>query len=71
MLTNVYELTETGLVFLGQTDAAMYETVNLNSDRIRMIRLDDTGNEGIPIPVYGLYRIGNDGMPVCFETIEQ
>lgn len=69
MRTNVYEFTADGLTFVGQTDMAMAETVELNPDRIRMVRLEE--REGIPVPIYGICKVSSDGMPVWFETIEQ
>ena len=66
--TNVYEITGNGIFFLGQTDMALDKTVNLNPDRIRMMRLDESGD--LPVPVYGICKVGGDGMPVWLETIE-
>lgn len=66
--TNVYEITEDGISFLGQTDTALCETVTLDPDRLRMMRLDESGD--LPVPVYGISKVGDDGMPVWLETIE-
>ncbi|MBQ4353965.1 MAG: hypothetical protein IJC71_03630 [Clostridia bacterium] len=67
--TNVYEITGEGISFIGQTDAVMYETVHLDPDRILMMRLDESG--GAPVQIYGICRVGDDGMPVWIETAEK
>lgn len=66
--TNVYEIGKDGISFVGQADCAMYKTVCLDPDRIPMIRLDTGGD--VPVPVYGICKVGENGMPVWLETIE-
>jgi len=69
-LTNVYEITACGISYIGQTDCAIYETVTLDPARIPMMRFEEREDAELPVPVYGICRVGDDGMPVWLETIK-
>jgi len=62
--TRIYEVTKGGLMSCGQVDAAIYEQLNCSPERLLMVGSDYVSSGYTMLMTYGLYRIGEDGMPV-------
>lgn len=68
--TRVYEVTKGGLSTCGQVDAAIYEELNCNPDRLLMVSNDYVFSGAAMLMPYGIYRVGEDGLPVLVQEDE-
>lgn len=62
--TRVYEVTEFGRVQRGQVDAAIHEELSCNPERLLMAGNDYVFSGSAMLMPYGLYRVGEDGLPM-------
>lgn len=62
--TRVYEITEFGRLQRGQVDAAIHEELSCNPERLLMVGNDYVSSGSAMLMPYGLYRVGEDGLPV-------
>ena len=68
--TRVYEVTKGGLSTCGQVDAAIYKELNCNPERLLMVGNDYVSSGSAMLMPYGIYRVGEDGLPVLVQEGE-
>ena len=68
--TRVYAVTKGGLSTCGQVDAAIYEELNCNPERLLMVGNDYASSGSAMLMPYGIYRVGEDGLPVLVQEDE-
>ena len=68
--TRVYEFTDFGLLTCGQVEAAMCEEMNCNPERLLMINNDHVSFGATMLMPYGIYCVGEDGLPVPVQEDE-
>ena len=68
--TRVYEVTKGGLSTCGQVDAAIYEELNCNPERLLMVGNDYASSGSAMLMPYGIYCVGEDGLPVLVQEDE-
>lgn len=69
-LTRVYEFTDFGLRTCGQVAAAMYKEINCNPERLLMVNSDCVFSGAVMLLSYGIYRVGDNGLPVPVQEDE-
>lgn len=68
--TRVYEVTKGGLLTCGQVDTAIYKELNCNPERLLMVGNDYASSGSAMLMPYGIYRVGEDGLPVLVQEDE-
>lgn len=68
--TRVYEVTKGGLSTCGQVGAAIYREFNCNPERLLMVGNDYASSGSAMLMPYGIYRVGEDGLPVLVQEDE-
>ena len=68
--TRVYEVTRGGLSTCGQVDAAIHGELNCNPERLLMVDNDYVSSGSAMLMPYGLYRVGESGLPVPVQEDE-
>ncbi|MBQ3077145.1 MAG: hypothetical protein IJC43_04750, partial [Clostridia bacterium] len=68
--TRIYEVTKGGLTLCGQVDAAVCRDSGCNPEQLLMTCGDGVLSGHAPLIPYGLFRIGEDGLPVPIQEDE-
>jgi len=65
--TRVYEVTNGGLLTRGQVDGTVYKELNCSPDHLLMTGNDGVFSGAVMLMPYGIFRIGEDGLPLQVE----
>lgn len=70
MLMNVYEITGKGISLLDQVPLGMHENANMNPERMLMYVDDMVFADSFMLLPYGVYAVGEDGIPELIKDSE-